>query len=91
VRVGGSENHVWVTVKDTGIGIPKEQLPHIFDRFYRVDRARSRALGGSGLGLSIAREIVLKHGGDINIDSEPGKGTKVVIRLPREQSGGERI
>lgn len=89
IRVGGSENHVWVSVKDTGIGIPKEQLPHIFDRFYRVDRARSRALGGSGLGLSIAREIVLKHGGDINIDSEPGKGTKVVIRLPREQSGGE--
>ncbi|MBO7739857.1 MAG: HAMP domain-containing protein [Oscillospiraceae bacterium] len=89
IRVGGSENHVWVSVKDTGIGIPKEQLPHIFDRFYRVDRARSRALGGSGLGLSIAREIVLKHGGDINIDSEPGKGTKVVIRLPKEQSGGE--
>ncbi len=89
VKVGGSEHHVWVSVKDTGIGIPQEQLPHIFDRFYRVDRARSRALGGSGLGLSIAKEIVMKHGGEISIDSEPGKGTKVLIRLPREQSGGE--
>ena len=89
VKVGGSDHHVWVSVKDTGIGIPPEQLPHIFDRFYRVDRARSRALGGSGLGLSIAKEIVMKHGGEISIDSEPGKGTKVLIRLPREQSGGE--
>lgn len=89
VKVGGSEHHVWVSVKDTGIGIPPEQLPHIFDRFYRVDRARSRALGGSGLGLSIAKEIVMKHGGEISIDSEPGKGTKVLIRLPKEQSGGE--
>ncbi|MDD6189543.1 MAG: ATP-binding protein [Clostridiales bacterium] len=89
VKVGGSDNYVWVSVKDTGIGIPKENLPHIFDRFYRVDRARSRALGGSGLGLSIAKEIIMKHNGEISIDSEPGKGTKVLIRLPKEQSGGE--
>ncbi len=70
-------------LQDTGAGIPAEELPHIFDRFYRVDKARSRQLGGTGLGLSIAQEIIHAHGGEIEVRSEFGKGTQVMITLPR--------
>jgi heavy metal sensor kinase len=71
-----------VTVSDSGIGIDAEHLPHVFDRFYRVDKARTRAEGGTGLGLAISRWIVDAHGGDINVVSTPGHGSSFTVRLP---------
>jgi signal transduction histidine kinase len=71
-----------IEVIDTGIGIPAEAIPHVFDRFFRVDKARSREIGGSGLGLSIARAIFVAHGGEITCTSEHGTGSAFVISLP---------
>ncbi|HET9468467.1 MAG TPA: HAMP domain-containing sensor histidine kinase [Vicinamibacterales bacterium] len=71
-----------IEVADTGIGIPADAVPRVFDRFFRVDKARSREMGGSGLGLSIARTIFVAHGGDITCTSEPGVGSMFVISLP---------
>lgn len=79
-------DHIEVSVKDEGIGIPKESVKKIFERFYRVDKARSRKMGGTGLGLAIAKEMVEAHGGEIWVESEEGKGTTVFFTLPYEQN-----
>ena len=71
-----------LTVRDTGIGIPPEDIAHIFDRFYRVDKARSRATGGTGLGLSIVRQMVQLHGGEITVASESSQGSTFTVTLP---------
>ena len=85
VDAGVRGRNVWIEVSDTGIGIPQKDRERIFDRFYRVDKARSRESGGTGLGLSIAREIVLRHQGSIALTSHDGPGTTVRIVLPIRQ------
>jgi len=83
------DTYMTLEVRDTGIGIPAEDLPRIFDRFYRVEKGRSRELGGTGLGLAIAREMAQRAGGDIAIASATGQGTTVTITLPLEEEAHE--
>jgi len=77
------EAHAVLSVTDSGMGIAAEDIPHLFDRFYRADKARSRAQGGVGLGLSICKSIVDTHGGTISVESEPGIGTTFTVKVPR--------
>ncbi|MCT4621347.1 MAG: cell wall metabolism sensor histidine kinase WalK [Marinisporobacter sp.] len=75
-------DHIFIVVKDTGIGIPKEHIPRLFERFYRVDKARSRKIGGTGLGLAIVKHIVLSFDGEIKVNSKLGKGSEFIVRIP---------
>jgi two-component system phosphate regulon sensor histidine kinase PhoR len=83
VAVATKEREVEIRVQDNGPGIPAEDLPHIFERFYRVDKGRSREKGGTGLGLSIVKHIVQLHGGRVWAESAPGQGTTIGFSLPR--------
>jgi two-component system sensor histidine kinase BaeS len=83
IAASGDYEAMCISVKDTGIGISREALPFIFERFYRSDRSRSRATGGSGIGLAIARSLVKAHGGTISVVSEPGLGSEFTVVLPR--------
>ena len=85
VRLIRSGRDAILTVSDNGPGIPKEDQAHIFDRFYRVDKARSRETGGTGLGLSIVHQMVLMHGGTVSVDSEEGNGATFTVELPIHQ------
>ena len=87
VTLKADNRSVTFSVKDTGVGIPQEDAKHIFDRFYRVDKARSRETGGTGLGLSIVRQMVQLHGGEITVDSQPGKGSTFTVTLPVRKGG----
>jgi heavy metal sensor kinase len=84
VGLGRRAGEAIVVLRDTGIGIPADHLPHVFERFYRVDKGRSRAEGGTGLGLSITHSIVTAHGGRIELDSIPSRGTVCTVTLPLE-------
>ena len=80
----GPRAGVELTVTDTGIGIPEKDRPRVFERFYRVDKARSRELGGTGLGLAIVKHIVEGHGGQIRVEGNVPSGSRFVVRLPAE-------
>jgi two-component system, OmpR family, sensor histidine kinase VicK len=86
-KVVSKGHHIITGIKDQGVGIPKDNLSRVFDRFYRVDRARSRKLGGTGLGLAISKDIVQAHGGEIWADSEWNKGTTIYFTLPINKGG----
>ena len=82
VALNADHKYFYIKVADSGIGIPKEDTEHIFERFYRVDKSHSRDIGGTGLGLSIARNAVVMHRGAIKVYSEPGEGTTFTVRIP---------
>ena len=87
VRVRRDGDTLEISVSDQGVGIPRRDLDRVFERFYRVDRARSRATGGTGLGLSIVRHVASNHGGSISVDSIEGEGSTFVLRLPMLAAG----
>lgn len=89
VHIGETKENLVVQITDNGIGIEEEELPHIFERFYRADSSRSSKTGGSGLGLAIARKIIEDHNGEIWAESEIGKGTRISFTLPKIEAGAK--
>lgn len=83
-----THHYVHIRVIDTGSGIPDEDIPFIFERFYKADKARTRSASGTGLGLAITRHIVVEHGGDIVVKSELGQGTTFTVVLPLQEEEG---
>jgi len=86
LKINPINGSVQFEISDTGIGIPQEHIPRIFERFYRVDPARSREMGGTGLGLSIVKHIVSLHHGQIKVESKVGSGSRFLITLPQQQT-----
>ncbi|EGK11645.1 sensor histidine kinase VicK [Desmospora sp. 8437] len=86
VRTEQKGKEAILTVRDTGEGIPQEELQRVFERFYRVDRSRNRQSGGSGIGLTIVKKLVESHSGSIQIESKPGMGTCIYIHLPNQNN-----
>ncbi|QXM07064.1 two-component system histidine kinase PnpS [Crassaminicella indica] len=82
IKATSYDEYLFISVKDTGVGIGKEDIPRIFERFYRVDKARSRQIGGTGLGLAIVKHIVMEFNGEIEVKSEVGKGSEFIVKLP---------
>lgn len=82
VSLANEFSYAKISVSDTGVGIPKEDLPYVFERFYKADKARTRSKGGTGLGLAIARNIVEAHGGNIKVESVEKEGTSFTFYLP---------
>jgi two-component system phosphate regulon sensor histidine kinase PhoR len=89
IDAGQKDNYTVLTITDTGIGVPKEEVRRLGERFYRVDRSRSRDLGGTGLGLSIVKHLMLAHGGKMEIESQLGQGTKVSLYFPLKHNDNE--
>ncbi|MFZ6029111.1 MAG: ATP-binding protein [Chloroflexota bacterium] len=88
IHVGSGERRLWVKVEDCGVGIPPEALPDIFNRYFRLDQVGGYLFRGLGLGLSIAQQVVIQHGGEITVESELGKGSTFTLWLPAPESGG---
>ncbi len=88
VRAYATDDEVRVSVHDNGEGIPAEHLPYLFERFYRVDPSRARATGGTGLGLAIVKQMVQAHGGRVEVESYPGRGTCFTFTLPMATTVG---
>ena len=83
IQLSSDEKQVKIVVSDTGIGIAEKDIPRLFERFYRVDKGRSRATGGTGLGLAIVKHVVMSMKGDIQVKSEVGKGSSFIVTLPK--------
>ena len=90
VRVGRADGCAYLEVSDTGIGIEPDELPHVFERFWRGEKSRSRATGGAGVGLAIADELARAHDGRIDVESSPGRGSRFTLLLPLADPATDR-